>query len=134
MIAVVCIDNKNGMTFNRRRQSRDSKLIEDLMRLTGEKQIRMKEYSRSLFEDYPDRISVSDTYLQGAEDDDICFVETDDLLPFAEKIQGLIVYRWNRHYPSSTKFTLDLGNYHLTRTEEFSGSSHDTITREEYER
>ena len=36
MIAVVCIDDKGGMLFNRRRQSQDRLLREDLLREAGE--------------------------------------------------------------------------------------------------
>lgn len=132
MIVVVCIDDKNGMTFNHRRQSRDRLLIEDLLRFTGEKIIYTNTYSSSLFAEYPERYTEDKDYLDKAEENDICFVETDDLKDYAEKISGIILYRWNRHYPSTTKLMLNLSEYHLQERTEFAGSSHEKITREVY--
>lgn len=134
MIAVVCIDDNNGMTFNHRRQSRDRLLIADLLTLCEEKVIRMKAYSQPLFEDHDDRIVVDEDYLEQAGDEDVCFVETDDLTPYAERLTGMIVYRWNRKYPVSTKLTVDLSAFTLQSTAEFAGNSHDVITREVYTR
>lgn len=134
MIAVVCLDDNNGMTFNHRRQSRDRVLIENLLTLCGDRVIHMNEYSRTLFTDNTDRIAVSEDYLEQAGEEDICFVETDDLTPYADRLTGVIVYRWNRKYPFSTTFAIDLSAFTLQSTVEFQGSSHDNITREEYTR
>ena len=134
MIAVVCIDDNKGMTFNHRRQSRDRLLIADLMALCGDRTIYMNEYSQALFTDYSDRITVSEDYLEQAGDEDICFVEREDIVPYADRLKGLILYRWNRVYPYSTTSDVDLSGFTLQSTAEFAGSSHDTITREEYTR
>lgn len=132
MTAVVCIDDKNGMMFNKRRQSRDSILIDDLMSLCSGKVLHMCEYSRSLFENYQEKISVDENFPESAGKHDICFIENADLSSYAERIDKLIIYRWNRHYPSDLKLTLDLSEYKLQNRTEFKGSSHDKITREEY--
>ena len=52
----------------------------------------------------------------------------------AEKLEGLILYRWNRAYPSDVRWELDLSQFALTERAEFSGTSHETITRERYTR
>ncbi len=132
MIAAVCIDDNSGMTFNHRRQSRDRVLIDNFVTLCGEKKIRMNAYSAALFTEYADRIEVSEDFLEQAGEDDICFVETNDLVPYADRVKGLILYRWNRRYPASTTFDVDLSAFTLQNTTEFQGSSHENITREEY--
>ncbi len=132
MTAVVCIDNRNGMMFNKRRQSRDSVLIDDLMGLCKGKVLHMCPYSASLFENYRENILTDESFPETAGENDICFFENKDPSPYAESIDKLIVYRWNRHYPSDLKLTLDMSGYKLQNRTEFKGSSHDKITREEY--
>ncbi len=132
MTIAVCIDDKNGMMFNKRRQSRDSELIRDFVELCGDGKILISSFSEKLFADFQDRVTVDDSFLDGAEEDDICFVENADVTPFAERINKIILYRWNRHYPSDFKFTFDLSGYTLTESKDFEGSSHENITREVY--
>ena len=132
MKIALCIDDDNGMMFNKRRQSRDSELIKDLISLAGERKILILPFSEILFSGYEDKITVSDDIISSAEDDDICFLENTDPAEFEDKISEIILYRWNRRYPSDLKFTLDLSGYTLKNQTEFAGSSHEKITREEY--
>ena len=37
MIIFICTDNKNGILFNRRRQSRDEAVLKDILETAGEK-------------------------------------------------------------------------------------------------
>ncbi len=54
--------------------------------------------------------------------------------PCVDRLDRLIVYRWNRHYPSDVRFPPELADFTLQSSTEFRGSSHDLITREEYTR
>ena len=68
-----------------------------------------------------------------ASKEDYCFVENMPLAEHIESIEKIILYKWNRDYPSD--FTLDItidNEWKLTQTEEFKGSSHDKITEEIY--
>lgn len=132
MIVVLCIDDKNGMLFNHRRQSRDKAVIEDLVTISGEKKIYINGFSEELFLDNRDKTIVDDDFLDKAGTEDICFVENIDVTTYADKIDKIILYHWNRHYPSNLKFTMDLSAYTMTESVEFSGNSHEKITREEY--
>ncbi len=134
MTAVVCIDNHNGMLFNHRRQSRDSELIRNLLQYCGGRKLSISPFSWSLFETCDDRITVDEAFLENAGEEDICFIEDRDLSAIADKIGRLVIYRWNRSYPSDLKLTLALSDYTLCETTEFPGSSHEKITREEYQR
>ena len=61
-------------------------------------------------------------------------MENADVLPWQDKIEKLIVFRWNRHYPSDVAFPLAQVTQQMQLTErlEFPGSSHDVITQEVY--
>lgn len=94
--------------------------------------LRMAPYSQKLFSS--SNILADDDYLIKADIDDYCFVEREDVKPYEDKIQKVIVFRWNRHYPSDLKFGIDLSTWHLVASEEFPGSSHLKIAMEVYER
>lgn len=133
MTVIVCVDDAGGILFNRRRVSSDCTVIDDIMSLIGDSELWISNYSKKLFPDAA-RICVSDHYLDMAHQGDFVFLEStvpDDLLQNCEKV---IVYHWNRAYPSDVKFPLEelyrLGK--LDAVTEFKGNSHDRITREVY--
>lgn len=132
MKLIVCVDDQNGMAFNHRRQSQDRVLVERIEDLVADSTLRMAPYSQKVF--WGKNIVASSSYLSDADVDDYCFVELDDVRPYEDKIQKVIVFRWNRHYPSDVKFGIDLSDWHLVTSEEFPGSSHLKITLEVYER
>ena len=132
MIAAVCVDDRNGMLFNKRRLSRDQAQQQDLLALCGGKNLWIHSFSAKLFADYEAHIIVDDCFLQNAGDGEICFVENQPLQPWLERLDGLILYRWNRVYPSDQTLDMDLSVFACKEREEFSGTSHETITREIY--
>lgn len=132
MIAIVCIDDENGMLFNHRRQSQDRVLRQDLLREAGGGVLRMNGYSLRQFRETPPNVQASEDFLEQAGPGEFCFVEDRDLRPFADRLEKLILYRWNRRYPADLYFTIPLGGWTLERREEFPGSSHETITKEVY--
>ena len=74
MIAIVTVDDNNGISFNCRRQSRDSAIIEKIVSLANTKNsyLLMSSYSSALFESNELRNAiVSDKFL-GREAD--CYI------------------------------------------------------------
>ena len=132
MIVTLCVEDRGGMLFGTRRVSRDSAQQQDLLTLCGEHRLWMNAYSAPLFNDAA--VSVDEEFLRRAGEGEFCFVENQPLLPVLDRIEGLVVYHWNRSYPSTMKLDLDLGAFALTEIREFPGNSHETITREIYER
>ena len=136
MKVIVCLDDRGGMMFNHRRQSRDRVLIEDVVSSLGGATLRIAPYSAPLFAESGVRAIVSEEFLAEAEEGDVCFVEDRAILPWREKLEGLVLYRWNRHYPAD--MTCDLApeknGLRLISSVDFAGSSHETITKEVYER
>lgn len=135
MKIIVCVDDNNGMMFNKRRQSRDRVLIQDIIANLDGSNLLIAPYSEKLFEDSDiDAFFISDFILDEAEPDDFCFIENIALKKYASKINELIIYRWNRKYPADTYLDIDptsLGMKLITTTE-FVGSSHDKTTKELY--
>ena len=131
MIAVVCVDDALGTMFNGRRQSRDRVLIEKLMSHVGGARIWMRTYSAELFENYA--VTVDERCLLCAGDGEYCFVEGDSLAEHIEKIEKLILFRWNRAYPADRKLDVDLNaDWVLECSEIFCGSSHPEIQMDVY--
>lgn len=134
MKIIVCLDDNNGMLFNKRRQSRDVKVLEDIATLTDK--LWISSFSEKLFECEGSQaniaVQIADDFLDRADEGDLCFVEAQKLLPYQDKIEQLIIYRWNRKYPSDFKLDLFLDNWKLIETTDFVGNSHEKLTREIY--
>ena len=133
MKIIVCLDDKNGMLFAGRRQSKDRILRQEALALAGEQPLWMNSYSAGQF-GREGSIRVDEAFLANAPEDAWCFVENTDLTPYLAEITQVAVYRWNRHYPSTTWFPVDyfVNQWQLQSTREFVGSSHETITEEVY--
>lgn len=134
MIVMVCLDDRNGMLFNHRRQSRDKMLYAYIQHLTEGKRLWMNIYSAPLFADASNAM-VAEDFLEQAAQEDYCFVENVPLKHYEAKIQRLLVFRWNRVYPADMHLDLLLdAQWHLVGQEEFAGNSHEKITMEVYEK
>ncbi len=135
MDVIICLDDKNGMIFNHRRQSRDSKVTEDILKCLHGKQLLISEFSAALFPGACGNIKVEDNPLLAAKQDDICFIENFILEPYEKCIERLIIYRWNRVYPADVYLDIKLNHgWRMISTTEFSGHSHEKITKEIYTR
>ena len=132
MNLIVALDDRNGMAFNHRRQSRDRILTERIVELTGGKLV-VNAYTAALFEGTGAELTICEAPLSAAKPGDWCFVE--DFSPAAAtgKIERLVVYRWNRVYPSDLKSDLDLSAMKILSKTDFAGYSHEKLTEEVYE-
>ncbi len=130
MKIIVCVDNSFGMTFNNRRQSRDKVLIDDIIDTVKDGRLFMSEYSLPLFEG--EKVFADEDYLEKAGENDYCFVEREDISDFGDEINEIILYKWNRDYPSDFKFDFDFDDFTLVMSEDFTGNAHEKITKEVY--
>lgn len=134
MEIIVCLDDRDGMAFNHRRQSSDMVVTEDICARAGGAPLYLRAYSLPLFKDRDVETVAVDDFSQ-APADARCFVEDQPLSPLAEKIDILCIYRWNRHYPADLRFDLALADgWQLVESADFAGHSHEIITREVYHR
>lgn len=132
MKIVVCIDEKNGMMFNKRRQSRDMAVMADVIKCAGT--VLIHPFSEKLFADYTGQVKIEETFLEHAKQGEVCFVENQKLLPYVDEIEEIWVYKWNRSYPADVYLDLDLNAWNLVEQVDFEGNSHEKITREIYSR
>ena len=135
MIIIVCVDDNMGMMFNHRRQSQDRVLRERVLEATKGNKLWMNHYSAKQFsESTAPQINVDDSFMSEAGSGEYCFVEDCDVTTFLRWVEKIILYQWNRRYPSDQTFSINFsaGGWKLIHTEEFSGSSHERITEEIY--
>lgn len=133
MIIIACVDDNLGMMFNHRRQSKDKLVYEKISQTAIGKKIKMNKYSSELFEEKTANLCICQNFMDHADPDDFCFVENTNLGKYEEKVNGIILFKWNRVYPADSYFELDLGKWTCVKLEEFKGSSHEKITMEVYE-
>lgn len=132
MILITCVDDKMGMLFNKRRQSMDSVLRERVLKMCAGKKLWMNEYSRKQFDAVAEGISVDEDFMAKAGEDDYCFAENISPKAFKGQFKQIVLYKWNRVYPTDLYFDIDLTNWRLAQSSDFAGSSHDKITEEIY--
>ena len=137
MNIIFCLDDNNGMMFNKRRQSLDRILRADLKEFIKDKDLYMNNYSYKLYKDIDNgNIKVSENFLEQCTENDFCLVEDKLLNNYINKINNIIIYKWNRIYPSDLYFDINLtsNSWELLETKGFEGSSHEKITRIIYRR
>ena len=127
MTIYVCLDDRNGMLFNKRRQSRDIKVLEDIRKSADV--LTIDPFSEKMIQE------AEIPYVLAPEEipeDAHFFAEARDLSGLLPRASKLVIYRWNRHYPADVRFEGDLSAFRLESREEFPGKSHEIITKEVY--
>ena len=146
MKIIVCIDERGGMAFNRRRQSRDARVSEDVLR-TACGRLVVYPYSARLLEEAVSALApatdgvggtaafrVSEDALGECGEDEYVLVEDRAIGGYAERADGMIIYNWNRHYPADLRLDVSpeaLGMRLISR-DELVGRAHERITKEVY--
>ena len=134
MILIVCLDDQNGMMFNRRRQSMDSCVRERICAISSRSILWMNEYSAGQFSQVQPNFRIAEDFLDQAGEGAYCFVENVDVASVSDRVEGIVIFWWNRRYPADMRFPVSsfCDRWRLVDTAEFSGSSHEKITQEVY--
>ena len=135
LILILCLDDSNGMMFNNRRLSKDKKIRERILKITSMSKLFMNSYSYNQFKDENfTNIIVDEDFLKNASKSDYCFVENSKISEYLNKVEKIIIYKWNRKYPSDMKFELNLKDplFKLIQNTDFEGNSHKKISEEVY--
>ena len=133
MILMACVDGRNGMAFNCRRQSRDRAVRADLLAEAGGG-LPLGEWGHG------------SPVPGGGAEPPLCgrvvfgkggarspaLWRTALWRPFAGRVERVVLYRWDRAYPADLYWDLSLEGWTLARQEEFPGFSHEIITKEVY--
>ena len=129
MILITCVEKNNGMLFNNRRVSRDRKVVEDILKIVGDSEILITDFSKELFiEDENVRV------INVIENQNGKFYFLENMQPSAieDKVEKIILYNWNVDYPADMYFDINLKEWKLESECEFEGFSHEKITRKIY--
>lgn len=133
MIICMVVDDRNGILHKQRRLSQDRELRKDILREVGDKVLWMNTYSARQFE-HPlaPEIRIDENFLEKAGAGEYCFVENVHLMDYLDEIEKIILYKWNRTYPSDMQMDfhpseLDL---QMERSVDFAGVAHPKITKE----
>lgn len=134
MILLTCLDSRNGMLFNGRRQSRDRAVTARILQLTEGADLYMTAYSAPLFPKKVPQLHITEA-IPPAGKGSFYFVETPFLLPPEEQLESIYIFRWkDRLYPADVHFpsAFMTAPWHLQSRRDFSGFSHEAITEELY--
>lgn len=134
MWLIACVDDNLGMAFNHRRQSRDRVLRQKMLERVAGNPLWMSAYSAGQFDPLPPNVRVSEDFWARAGAGEFCFAELQAPGDWLERLEGVVLYRWMRRYPSDLKFDLPLEGFTLRQRQEFAGYSHPQITEEVYVR
>ena len=126
---IFCIDDKCGMLFLGKRQSRDRVLNAHLLSAIGQGDLYVTPYSAPLFAECAS-LHVGET----PSEDGFAFVE-DGEYDLSEANQVWLC-RWNRQYPADRYFDEQSlkNSFRMTHTTDIVGSSHEKITIETWRR
>jgi hypothetical protein len=132
MKIIVCIDDQGGVLFNHRRVSSDQMVIANILEYIGDSKLYVSQYSMKLFSSVKKFNLLTD--LSAVEDDSCVFLEENMPKNGFERVREVIVYHWNRLYPSDVRFPIVQlrKSGRLKSATEFKGNSHEKITREVY--
>lgn len=136
MKLIVCVDNNNGVLFNHRRLSSDRLLCQHILDMAQGTAVWVTDYSRILFDGLNGNLCSFTGDLELVAKDAYLFVEDLDIAPLIPFANELILYRWNRTYPSDVKLPISLPSEEWRResSQDFCGKSHKQITQEVYKR
>ena len=135
MRIIICLDDRDGFLFNNRRQSMDRMVHRDMVEYVSQNRLWMSNYSYKNFTVASENCHANDAYADLMQSNDYCFAEDRFILDNLQRADEIIIYRWDRTYPSDVKFSAEiLENWNLVEKFDFSGYSHEKITREVYRR
>ena len=134
MTVIFCLDENKGMLFNNRRLSRDAMVFEDIKTyLSGT--LKINSFSEKLVAASGVNYEIFNNFVTNPDSESFYYIENISVKENLDKINRIIVYWWNRKYPSDTKLDFDPleCGYKSTSVYEFVGKSHEKITREIFE-
>lgn len=133
MIVIVCVDQRNGLAFNGRRQSRDRMVAADILKESAGRRLWMTPSSRRLF--LPEAGDLPGAGLPGpGRSGRAVLCGGAAPAPWMDRIEGMILYRWDRVYPADLHLDVvpSLPVWHLVSAGELPGFSHKKIEKEVY--
>ena len=95
MTVILCIDERGGMMFGGKRQSRDRILRGRIIEKTKDARLVMNAYTASQFEEEVPNGVTAENVFETAGENDYVFIENIDISPYDALIDSFIIYKWN---------------------------------------
>lgn len=116
MILILTVDNRNGMSFNNRRQRKSHVLQENIFEMIQGSKLYMNSEASQQFPEETRKYEQISIYedIKDVGAGEYCFIETwtDRLFECEEKIEKIVVYRWSdRVYAADVIFDSKLSDY-----------------------
>lgn len=139
MNIILCLSKNKGFTFFNQRQSFDRNMISDMIMHVDNKKLYISNYTKKLFDNLKinlENIFVLDKHNkeQIGEDDFIFIEKKEELIFFENDPKEIVVYNWNREYPTDYYFEFDFSDYLKIKEECIVGNSHEEITKIVYKK
>lgn len=129
MNVIACIDNNNGIAFNGRRVSSDLAVMSRIKFIVGDHKLWVDKSSEKLLQKHYISYEIIDKNSRIHEEDYV-FIDTKQFM-FIKKdcsnIDTLVLFMWNRDYPSDTKLDIDMSVLKEYSQLEYKGFSHEKI-------
>lgn len=135
MTVIFCLDDNKGMLFNERRLSRDAMVFDDIKTyLKGS--LLINSFSEKLVASSGIKYEIFNNFVTKPDAESFYFIESISIKEYLDKIDRIIIYWWNRKYPSDFRLDFEPSEFGFksTSTFDFEGKSHEKITREIFER
>ncbi|MFM1536559.1 hypothetical protein ABGF49_07165 [Helcococcus ovis] len=139
MNIILCLSKNKGFTFFNQRQSFDRNMIFDMIMHVNNRKLYISNYTKKLFDNLEinlENIFVLDKHNkeQIGEDDFIFIEKKEELIFFENAPKEIVVYNWNREYPTDYYFEFDFSDYLKIKEECIVGNSHEEITKIVYKK
>ena len=134
MKVIICIDERGGVRFHDRRVSQDVAQRRDVIARYGKDGLLMRKETAALYAGETDALHVVDDWEQGLGQDGWWVCEDTAFLRWEEQLEEVILYRWNRRYPSDEvlRLCLSLPLWRCVAVYDLPGKSHARIDVEHY--
>lgn len=134
MVIVACIDKLGNIALNTNGQINHLIFLVRLKMISNEALLYMSYNSYLQFGCYP-MIMIDDNFLDIAGEDSYCFVEDTDITPYIDRIDKIILYKWNKKFSSKLKFDNSILNkFNIVSQKSFYGDHFLKISEEVYEK
>lgn len=149
MNIIIITDDNNGISFNKRRQSKDIRLREQMLKYIKDKNSKLIMNSYSFEQFSEDDLIQNNIFLNSIikvnddisnlpenaiENDAYYFFENSYVSLYKNIIDEIVIFNWNTRYPADEYFDMSLEDYLLSSLTEFEGNSHKKITMEVYKK
>lgn len=123
----ICLDDRGGMTFLGKRQSRDRILLDEMFSSFGE--VYVTDFSVPILTEHVGEYTVVKDLFADSPEGAVLFNENLGLKDHLEDIETIVLYKWHRKYPYDQQIDISFDEWRTTKKTEFVGSSHEKITK-----